>query len=439
MPNEDWYNQARAPQKGAPMTSTGAPSPVAPASLLQGEDVPAYPQMDELGSPKGQAYMQYMSARGQEIQAQSESHIQWMDQLSQMVVEHGDNEYIMQTLNNALQLEGMRGQAISKASEEYGQHIQAMHDEDQKFYGPLHEAMAVISSGYQDENGEFKPVEGADEVIKLYEQLPGQHGIDRRQAAAGILQKARTLAQQTLMQRQQAGGGLTPYQQQQIRLSEDRLSETRAEHERAAGRHEASQTRISEASKRNFQKPSSTEVKEINNQRRTLTGLRDLNNSLKSLGFKPGFLTNQADMKSWYAGLNDPQKTAFRAKLGRTLSDYIKDRSGTAASDKEREALEGNMPNSGDTINTLIEKMNNTKFGLVPEKVQQYKTYLDGLTMAQRDVSGFKSNEFDDLAPTAGDSQVAPEGIPAGSALIQRTPDGTEIWQDKNGEQYEVK
>lgn len=88
-------------------------------------------------------------------------------------------------------------------------------------------------------------------------------------------------------------------------------------------------------------------------------------------------------------GWDDPKVTAFRAQVGEQLADYVKSKTGAAASNQERAFLMDNIPNMSDNDETFTEKLR--RFKMKAEQIRART--LQNIEAQGKNVSGFTSTE----------------------------------------------
>lgn len=119
-------------------------------------------------------------------------------------------------------------------------------------------------------------------------------------------------------------------------------------------------------------------------------------------GWKTGFASNRADLLAWYVGRNDPEKAAIRTELGLNLADLIKEKSGTAASDTERQFLTQITPNIEDSIDALSAKL---------ESFTNYYANDLSVTRAVYERLGDYEGLGDELSGMLGSLGVSPDRV----------------------------
>lgn len=106
-------------------------------------------------------------------------------------------------------------------------------------------------------------------------------------------------------------------------------------------------------------------------------------------GQDTGPISNIQNFLAQKAGIDDPQKSAFKAMVNDQVAQYIKSISGAAASDKERAFLMQNLPKVDDNDETF-----NAKLEAVKTKMNEMRQrYLENLSKAGKDITPYsKSN-----------------------------------------------
>lgn len=93
-------------------------------------------------------------------------------------------------------------------------------------------------------------------------------------------------------------------------------------------------------------RPSDDQTKAVTNYNNLIDFGKQIQAEKKAFGIDSGPVSNMQNAIAQKIGMDDPQKSVWRNKVQQQLVDYVKNISGTAASDKERVQLMGIMPNA---------------------------------------------------------------------------------------------
>lgn len=125
-------------------------------------------------------------------------------------------------------------------------------------------------------------------------------------------------------------------------------------------------------------------VKPVSELDDALTMLKDIEDNKPK--FDTGPLASKKNLAAQTLGIDDPEYSAFRAKVGSSLADYIKSISGAAVSDQERAFLLKNLPSMDDNDKTFVAKIK-----VVKERLQRNRdNLLNNVEKTGVDLNKFK-------------------------------------------------
>lgn len=131
--------------------------------------------------------------------------------------------------------------------------------------------------------------------------------------------------------------------------------------------------------------------------------LTSYDNALKTISqlaidkpkYDTGPMSSAQNTVAQYLGIDDSKKSGFKANINDQLAQYIKEISGAAASDTEREFLRKNLPNSSDNDNTFMQKLKNLESRLTRNR----GTMLSNLSKVGKNVEPFTSQLNEQQSP----------------------------------------
>lgn len=118
-----------------------------------------------------------------------------------------------------------------------------------------------------------------------------------------------------------------------------------------------------------------------------------------------GPISSRKNAVAQFFGIDDSKVTAFRARVGTQLADYIKSISGAAVSDQERAFLLQNMPTLSDSDSSFISKLQ-----MVKDRLRRNRDiYVSNLKKKGKNVDNFTesstpSQETQEASPKSPDS-----------------------------------
>jgi hypothetical protein len=133
-------------------------------------------------------------------------------------------------------------------------------------------------------------------------------------------------------------------------------------------------------------KLSDKQVTVIGEYEKPLAMLKDIMN--RKSKFETGPLAGRVHTLGGWLGMSDPDKAAFKSTVGESLAQYIKNISGAAVSESERQALLANLPTMNDDDDVFMAKAKETY-----ERIERNKNIELSLMEKQgKNTQSFKSN-----------------------------------------------
>jgi hypothetical protein len=128
-------------------------------------------------------------------------------------------------------------------------------------------------------------------------------------------------------------------------------------------------------------------------------------------------------------GNDDAKMSAFKSRIGRTLSAYTKSISGTAVSEPEREFLSKQIPNEKLDDKTFVEKLNDFRRELESVKSRKLETYRRAGYNVDRLISkntGIQSSRDSSEATSGRSPQADSTAAPANDMVKMQAPNNAD-------------